>query len=169
MSRKQLGAALPIALMILLLVTIITVAGVNDTNLELQMSVNEEERTDAFQTAQAAVDQASEDDNADNFGGGAPGQIYKCTSNVAASAEYSCANGTLTLSGAGFDTYTAVKINRMYPPTQNSARRQTSTYSGRFFRVMTFKVEGENQLPATPGTYVKIIQGVAQPFVAPSQ
>lgn len=53
---KQRGAALFTALIILVVLTLVTLASLSTSMLELRMSTNEESRTVAFQSAQASID-----------------------------------------------------------------------------------------------------------------
>lgn len=54
--RRQNGAALVLALVLLVVVTLIAVTSIRSTNQELRMSLNEETRANAFQYAQGLVD-----------------------------------------------------------------------------------------------------------------
>jgi Tfp pilus assembly protein PilX len=53
---SQRGLALIVALIILAGVTLISLAGVNTSTMELRMALNEEAKGDTFQTALAALD-----------------------------------------------------------------------------------------------------------------
>lgn len=53
---RQSGAALVLALVLLVVVTLIAVTSIRSTNQELRMSLNEESRANAFQYAQGLVD-----------------------------------------------------------------------------------------------------------------
>lgn len=53
---RQNGAALVLALVLLVVVTLIAVTSIRSTNQELRMSLNEETRANAFQYAQGLVD-----------------------------------------------------------------------------------------------------------------
>lgn len=55
-SASQRGVALFTALIILVVLTLVTLASLSTSMLELRMSTNEESRSTAFQTAQAAID-----------------------------------------------------------------------------------------------------------------
>lgn len=54
--KYQRGAALFIALIMLVALTLVTLASLNTSLLQLRMSANEESRTFAFQSAQSAID-----------------------------------------------------------------------------------------------------------------
>ena len=54
----QRGAALVIGLILLLVLTLLAVSGMNSASLEFVMAGNEQYRTNAFQAAEAGVEQA---------------------------------------------------------------------------------------------------------------
>jgi type IV pilus assembly protein PilX len=55
---RQRGAALIIGLLLLLILTLLAVAGMNTATLELQMAGNEQYQQRAFEAAETAVEQA---------------------------------------------------------------------------------------------------------------
>jgi len=56
--RKQRGAALVIGLLLLLVVTLLAVAGMNTANVEFFMAGNEQYRSRAFQAAETGIEQS---------------------------------------------------------------------------------------------------------------
>jgi type IV pilus assembly protein PilX len=56
--RKQRGAALVVGLLLLLVVTLLAVAGMNTANVEFIMAGNEQYRSRAFQAAEAGIEQS---------------------------------------------------------------------------------------------------------------
>jgi len=58
--RQQQGAALIIGLILLLILTLLAVAGMNTATLELQMAGNEQYQQRAFEAAETAIEQAIE-------------------------------------------------------------------------------------------------------------
>jgi hypothetical protein len=59
MSRlmgRQDGAALVVALLILIVITLLSLSAMRTGSLDVRMATNQQERIEAFQTAQAAVD-----------------------------------------------------------------------------------------------------------------
>ncbi|HSN72358.1 MAG TPA: PilX N-terminal domain-containing pilus assembly protein, partial [Steroidobacteraceae bacterium] len=57
---RQRGAALIIGLVLLLILTLLAVAGMNTATLELQMAGNEQYQQRAFEAAETAIEQAIE-------------------------------------------------------------------------------------------------------------
>lgn len=57
---RQRGAALVIGLILLLILTLLAVAGMNTATLELQMAGNEQYQQRAFEAAETAIEQAIE-------------------------------------------------------------------------------------------------------------
>jgi type IV pilus assembly protein PilX len=56
-SRRQQGAALVIGLILLLVLTLLAVSGMNSASLEFIMAGNEQYRANAFQAAEAGIEQ----------------------------------------------------------------------------------------------------------------
>jgi type IV pilus assembly protein PilX len=56
--RQERGAALVIGLILLLLLTLLAVSGMNSASLEFIMAGNEQYRTNAFQAAEAGIEQS---------------------------------------------------------------------------------------------------------------
>lgn len=157
MIKRQTGVVLPIALIILVLVTVIAVAGVNTGTFELQMSTNEELSTQSFQTSQSAADQVAE--TKEHFiVVGYPGVTVKCTSNITSG----CLDSSLTLGGTTFNADTTVKISRLYPESGNPRRDRTRAMSGKMFSAVYFQIESQNRLADRHLGYAKVIQGVSR-------
>ena len=57
-AERQRGAALIIGLLLLLILTLLAVAGMNTATLELQMAGNEQYQQRAFEAAETAIEQA---------------------------------------------------------------------------------------------------------------
>jgi type IV pilus assembly protein PilX len=56
--RRQQGAALVIGLILLLVLTLLAVSGMNSASLEFIMAGNEQYRANAFQSAEAGIEQS---------------------------------------------------------------------------------------------------------------
>ena len=56
-NRKQRGAALVVGLLLLVILTLLAIAGMNTASTELIMAGNEQFREDAFQAAEAGIEQ----------------------------------------------------------------------------------------------------------------
>jgi type IV pilus assembly protein PilX len=56
--RRQRGAALVIGLILLLVLTLLAVSGMNSASLEFVMAGNEQYRTNAFEAAEAGIEQS---------------------------------------------------------------------------------------------------------------
>lgn len=110
--KKQKGAVLVTAMIIMILITIIGVTSMSSGILELRMSSNEEERLHALQTAQAAADEIAS--RRSNFVvSGNPGAT-RCTSNAG------CGSTTLNLGSPAHkdknnNLVTEVTVTRLFP------------------------------------------------------
>ena len=58
LKTKQNGAALVVGLVLLVVVTVLAVSGMNTATTELAMARNDQSYENAFQTAEAGLDQA---------------------------------------------------------------------------------------------------------------
>jgi type IV pilus assembly protein PilX len=57
-SHRQQGAALVIGLVLLVVLTLLAISGMNSASLEFIMAGNEQYRTNAFQSAEAGIEQS---------------------------------------------------------------------------------------------------------------
>lgn len=58
LRMTQRGAALIVALLLLIVITVLSITAMRTSTMQLRMAVNHQERTQAVQTAQAAIDAA---------------------------------------------------------------------------------------------------------------
>src|SRR5688572_28202445 len=58
LRRKQLGAALVVGLLLLLVITLLAISGMNAVSLELIMAGNEQYRQNAFQAAETGIERS---------------------------------------------------------------------------------------------------------------
>ena len=86
MRHKQQGTALFTALIILVAVTIVSLASLGTSMLELKMSGNEESSTYAFEAAQAAIDEMVRD-HQNNFPVVGAVGYKRCTTNAGISCD----------------------------------------------------------------------------------
>lgn len=73
MRARQQGAALVVGLILLLVLTLLAVSGMNSASLEFVMAGNEQYRSNAFQAAEAGVEQSMQ---LGTFNPGAPAQNF---------------------------------------------------------------------------------------------
>jgi type IV pilus assembly protein PilX len=69
--RRQQGAALVVGLLLLLVLTLLAVSGMNSASLEFIMAGNEQYRSNAFQAAEAGIEQTM---SQGTFNPGSPAQ-----------------------------------------------------------------------------------------------
>jgi type II secretory pathway pseudopilin PulG len=55
-AKVQRGAALVVALLILIVITVLSIAAMRNSTMQLRMAINEQQRGEAFQSAQAAIE-----------------------------------------------------------------------------------------------------------------
>ncbi|MEZ5582045.1 MAG: PilX N-terminal domain-containing pilus assembly protein [Candidatus Competibacteraceae bacterium] len=163
LPNQQKGAVLVVALIILLLVTLIAVSGTNTGSLQLLMSTNEEQRTNAFQSAQAIVDEVTGTRNesalqvcgrvdtwvVDNYPSGDPGKPSSI-----------CSDEALALTATG--AYNPkVKVKRLAPLDATAPRIRGKEYSAAAFRATFFSVEAQHNDQGDQAGFSRIVQGVS--------
>ena len=153
-KQKQEGAVLIVSLIILVVITVLGVAGVNSGVMEMRMSANEEVRTLALQTAQAAVDEVAEETSSFVVIG-LPGDVVKCSANL------SCADTTLSLSGPASTVHDEIQIKRIFPEygNPNATRRTGNEASIEKFQSSYFQIEAEHDSTENAGGRAKLVQG----------
>lgn len=138
-SNKQRGAALFTALIILVAITLISLASLGTTMLELKMAGNEESRMVSFQMAQAAVDNVIVTDKAaqDPLNPNLLRQYFKLAgnkfdTNCTVSHPDSCTANDVLLDSPLDDTAkNQVKITRLTDPTalRSTACAEATTFT----------------------------------------
>lgn len=138
-ASRQRGAALLIAMLVLLMMSVATLTAVRFSSLGVKMSANEELAVEAFQNAQSVVDATLANPNNIRVVGGA-GERF-CTAGIAdCNTSY-----TLSLADNLFASEIAaervkVEVERLAPDLGLPPRASGSSLSK--FKAARFKVEG---------------------------
>lgn len=106
--RHSRGAALIIALLLLIVVTLITVTAMRFSTLELRMAGNEQQRVGTFESAQAAVDAVTV--HMGNFP--MTGNVGYTSCNTGMASLITCNNTNITLPNTAFSTHNYVATRR---------------------------------------------------------
>jgi hypothetical protein len=155
-DRRQSGVVLVAALLLLLTITLVALTSMQGSTLELRMATNEQERMEAFQTAQATIDYILDNPSSFLVKGDVAGYTV-CTANLSG-----CNEATLDLdadvTGSPFDdTQDSVEVTRLDPATMPPPRGLEM--SADKFTVANFSVDGKHDAAATGGGYAEIVQG----------
>ena len=86
LPRRQQGVVLVVALVLLVAITLLSLAGISTTTLELQMATNQQERVNAFQQAEAGIDGVVS--NLNNFPVTGPVGAERCTTDFDDTSKY---------------------------------------------------------------------------------
>ena len=156
-QNRQDGAALITALVFLVALTLLTLASLGTSLLQLRMSGNEESTMKARQSVQAVIDNII-DNASTNFTITGDVGYTNCTSNVSG-----CNATGVALTGTTFDSASSTKITRV---TEEASVRG---YSTSLYRGASFAVEakydkaslGQGKAVTTQG-YVRVYPCVAQ-------
>ena len=143
-KTSQRGAALFAALIILLAVTMLSMASFQTSLLELKMSGNTESTSRSLHMSQAAIDDVIHDVNLNFAIVGGP-EYENCTSNISG-----CDETNVVLPSPQFDSDSKIKITRI------SDAACISGSSCTMFKGVTFSIESD---------YDKATQGLGRAFL----
>jgi hypothetical protein len=152
-ENRQTGAVLVTGLILLVVMALIGLISLNGSIFELRMSLNEENRTFAVQTAQAAIDEVT-DDGSGFVVTGLPGDVVACTANL------SCANDALTLSSPALSGNNSVSVSRLAPELAPPPRMPGAEASARVFSATFFQAVAEHNEPGAARGRAELNQGV---------
>lgn len=154
--RTRIGAALVTVLLLLVAITLVALSSLRSSALELRMAGNEQERMEAFQTAQAAVDRIFAGAAGLPLAGG-PGYTL-CTANLSG-----CDAPSLRLAGPPFSpTADAVRVTRLAPAALPPPRGLES--SADRFAVASFRLDGRHDGSTAGGGRAEVHQGYLRLF-----
>lgn len=169
--NHQQGVVLVVALVLLVAITLLSLAGISTTTLELMMATNQQARTNAFQQAEAGVDAVGS--NLDNFAiVGLVGE-QRCTPGFHddryydASGEITCSSPDLAVPAAYDPTYSRATVGRL-PPRLQAAPRFIET-SVEKLKVATFKIDSRFDARETRGGRAEHNQGMIVTVLTPSE
>lgn len=168
---RQNGVVLVVALVLLVAITLISLAGISTTTLELMMATTQQARTDAFQQAEAGIDAVSS--NLDNFPVTGAVGAERCTADFDDTSKYYPADdvncGTYDIAvPAEFElTYSRAAIERI-PPRLQPAPRFVET-SAEKLKVATFKIDSRYDARDSRGGRSEHHQGLIVTVLTPSE
>lgn len=170
-ASRQKGVVLVIALVLLVAITLLSLASMSTTTLELMMASNQQARTNAFQQAEAGIDAIN--GNLDNFlVSGLVGE-KRCTAGFHdsryydATGEVTCSSPDLT-APAAFDLSDSRAAVGRLPPRLQAAPRFIET-SAEKLKVATFKTDSRYDARDTGGGRAEHNQGVIVTVLTPSE
>lgn len=151
---KQQGVVLVIALIVLLMITMIGLSGVKSGVLESYASVNEEERSWAYNTAQGALDKLEDDDMRNHLIiTGRVGDIVACSDNL------TCSNRAINFASSGLDTTGEIEVVRIFPEDVNTPPMPDKEFSAKKFRANFFQATAEQGAVGDAHGRARITQG----------
>lgn len=168
---RQKGVVLVVALVLLVAITLLSLAGMSTTTLELLMATNQQSRVNAFQQAEAGLDAVGS--NLDNFPvSGLVGE-QRCTPGFHdarysdATGEVTCSTPDLTVPAAYDLTRSRAAVGRL-PPRLQAAPRFIET-SAEKLKVATFKIDSRYDARETRGGRAEHNQGLIVTVLTPSE
>jgi len=171
LSAKQRGVVLVVALVLLVAVTMLSLAGISTTTLELMMASNQQARINSFQQAQAGI--AAVGSDLDNFQvTGGVGHV-RCTADFHnsryydATGEVSCGSPDLAVPAAYDLTHSRTAVWRL-PPLLEPAPRFTET-SAEKLKVASYKIDSRYDARDRRGGRAEHNQGLIVTVLTPSE
>lgn len=161
--RRQGGAALATALLILIVLTLLGLAAMRGSRLELRLSQNAESRVNALQSAQAIADGVTQSDSNLSIASG-PGYIgcYLPGSGNAQpdSVPFTCATSTITApADVSLRPYTYARVVRESPEFLTTATLRGAGNSGRSYDFARFTVIGGYDHSSDGFGAAEVVQG----------
>ena len=161
-AKHQDGVVLVVALVLLLAITLLSLAGMSTTTLELMMATNQQARVNAFQQAETGIDAVTS--NLDNFRVTGPVGASRCTAEFHnqryydATGEIDCDAFDLALP-AGFDlTRSRAVVERLPPLLQPAPRFMEASFEN--LKVATFKIDSRYDAREVRGGRAEHAQGM---------
>jgi Tfp pilus assembly protein PilX len=149
----EAGAALVTALILLIVITLLSLSSMRASTLELRMASNEQERAEAFQAAQAAVDGVVAEPG--NFSVTGSAGYRNCTPSV--DTETQCDQRTVTLPAEPFSAQNQVIVERLAP--ENSPVPRSLDTSSDKFSAAFFGVDSSYMRDSARGGAAQVVQG----------
>lgn len=167
----QRGVVLVVALVLLVAVTMLSLAGISTTTLELMMATNQQARVNSFQQAQAGI--AAVGSEPDNFRVTGGVGDTRCTAGFHdgryynAEDEVSCGSTDLVVS-ADYDlTHSRAAVRRLAPLLQPAPRFiETSVEK---LKVATYKIDSRYDARDQRGGRAEHNQGLIVTVLTPSE
>jgi len=164
MKRHQHGAALATALLILIVLTLLGLAAMRGSRLELKLSQNAESRVNARQSAQAIADGITQIESSLAISSG-PGYraCYRPESGEAQpdSLPFACTSSTLAApADGGLHAHTYALAQREAPEFLSTATLRGAGNSGRSYDYARFTVIGGYDHSSEGFGAAEVVQGV---------
>lgn len=169
--NHQKGVVLVVALVLLVAITLLSLAGMSTTTLELLMATNQQARTNAFQQAEAGVDAVGS--NLDNFAVVGAVGAQRCTPGFHdgryydATGEITCGSPDLVIPSEYDLTYSRGVVGRL-PPRLQAAPRFIET-SAKKLKVATFKIDSRYDARDTRQGRAEHNQGMIVTVLTPGE
>lgn len=171
LQTRQQGVVLIVALVLLVAVMVLSLAGISTTTLELRMAANQQARVNAFQQAQGGI--AAVKSNLDNFRATGIVGAVRCTADFHdgryydATGDVPCGASDLTAPSGLNLTHTRVAVQRL-PPLLQPAPRFIET-SAEKLKVATYKIDSRFDARTQRGARAEHHQGLIVTVLTPSE
>jgi len=166
---RERGVVLVVALVLLVAVMVLSLAGINTTTLELRMAANHQARVTAFQEAQSGIAAVKTDGT--NFAVTGSVGAVRCTDSFDHDryydAELSCSATDLVVPNNFELTYKRAAVMRL-PPRLQPAPRFIET-SAEKLKVATYKIDSRFDDRDNGGSRAEHNQGLIVTVLTPSE
>lgn len=157
-SARQSGAALAVALILLVVITLLGITAMRSTTMELTMAGNQQMRMEAIERTQSIIDGAFSKTSNFVVTGGAG--YTNCTANVPATEcdEQAVALPSEPIFSSTVTTAITAKIERQDPPVIAAPRGLGSSITA--FDAVPFSVEAKYDETSLGAGRAEVVQGV---------
>ncbi len=169
--KKQHGVVLITALVLLVAVTLLSLAGMSSTTLEFLMASNQQSRVNSFQQAEAGIDAVIVDQN--NFQVSGLTGAGRCTTGFHDTDKYyhddnvACGSGTVSVPDVFSLDRSRAAVERI-PPLLQPAPRFIET-SAEKLKVATFKIDSRYDAREIRGGRAEHNQGFIVTVLTPTE
>ena len=154
--HRQKGAVLIVSLLFLLILSIIGVSSLRSGMMEHRMTANEQDRQEAFQMAQSAIEEMAL--RANIIVTGVVGEVVGCNNGTGCDLTFTDSDG-IAVGGAMLDDSAQnVRITRLAPETSAPPRLSGREFSVKNFSATYFNVRAEHNTKGQ-GQWAAINQG----------
>lgn len=172
LPRRQDGVVLVVALVLLIAIALMSIAGMSTTSLELKLATHQQARVASFQQAEAGIDAVI--GNPANFPVSGTIGTARCTADFHDPARYYDATGSVNCASfdlttpAGIDLgYSRIATERIAPLLQSAPRYLETSVEN--LKVAAFRIDSRHDARSSRGSRAEHRQGLIVTVLTPPE